>query len=79
MTLPLVFEPSAFGREVVRLGVIVIGEVAPYHGAPRIHAYARLFLPDVTARPLPAASIEKARQIVIDKARDWVEAAGLRA
>jgi hypothetical protein len=61
MTLPLVFEPSAFGREVARLGVIVIGEVAPYHGGPRIQAYARIFLPDVTVRALPAPSIEKAR------------------
>lgn len=79
MTLRLTFEPSAFGREVARLGAIVIGEVAPNPGGRQVQAWARIFLPDITTRALPATSIEKAKQIVTDKAQDWVEAAGLRA
>lgn len=74
----LVFEPSAFGREVARLGNIVIGEVAPNPGGRQVQAWARVFLPDVTTRAFPATSIERAKSILEHKTRDWIEAAGLR-
>jgi hypothetical protein len=51
----------------------------PNPGGRQVQAWARIFLPDVTTRALPATSIEKAREIVRDKAHDWVQAAGLRA
>jgi hypothetical protein len=71
------FEPSSFGREVAKLGVVTIGEVAPHHGGHRQRAWVRIFLPDVPKQLLPATSIEAAKQILEAKVRDWLEAADL--
>ena len=70
------FEPSAMGREVAKLGLVTIGEVAPNYG-PRQRAWVRLFLPDVPKQVLPASSIEAAKQILERKVREWLEAADL--
>lgn len=79
MTL-LTFERSEIGgREVARLGAIVIGEVAPNPCGRQVQAWARIFLPEITTRAFPATSIEKAKSILESKTRDWIEAAGLRA
>jgi len=73
----IVFEPVASGREVVRLGLVVVGEVAENLGGRQVQAWARIFLPDVTKRALPATSMEDAKEIVRRKVAEWIEAAGL--
>lgn len=73
----LIYEPSGHGREIVRLGAVVIGEVALNPDGRRVQAWARVYLPDVTSRPLPATSIDAAKRIVGRKVEEWLEAANL--
>ena len=77
LALPIAFESSGDGREVVKLGVIMIGEIASNPGGRRVPFWVRITLPDVTTRSIPAGSMEQGRQIVADKVRDWIDAAGL--
>jgi hypothetical protein len=79
MSLPVTFEPHDDGREVAKLGAIMIGEVAPNPGGKRVPFWARITLPDVTTRPIPATSMDHGRQLVRNAVDAWIAAAGLRA
>jgi hypothetical protein len=77
MTAPVVFQPAGEGREIAKLGVIRFAEVGA--GVPGGRAWARVMLPGITTGPIPAGSLEQARQVVRDKLTDWLDATGLVA
>jgi hypothetical protein len=59
----LKFVRGATGREVVQLGAVTIGEVAPHRGLGCKATYA-LWLPDVRHSFVPAGSMSRARAAV---------------
>lgn len=72
----LTFEASGPHREIARLGSVMVAEVENGLGTGA-WCFARIYLPEVSTRPRPARSLEHARQIVRDRVRDWLDAAGL--
>lgn len=75
----LIFEPCGDGREVARLGGIMVGEVALNPSGRRVQAWARVYLPDVPmrTRAVPATSIDAAKRIIGKTVEEWLEAANL--
>jgi hypothetical protein len=73
MTPILHFERSERGsaREVVRLGAVTIGEVAPVHLRNAVAAYA-LWLPDMRRAFTPAESWFAARSAVQRAVDEWL-------
>jgi hypothetical protein len=59
----LKFTRGETGREVVQLGAVTIGEVAPHRGVHARATYA-LWLPDVRHSFVPAESMARARAAV---------------
>ncbi len=70
MTPVLKFERGVDGREVVHLGAVRVGEVAPFPG-DRIRATWRLWLPDF-GRHVGADSLFIARSRVIGAVEEWL-------
>jgi hypothetical protein len=77
MTPVLTFIAGPLERELVRLGDVVIGEVAPHNGSRRTHATFTIRLPECSSSFRPAESIERARGIVASEVREWLTRAGV--
>lgn len=63
MTPVLKFVRGATGREVVQLGAVTIGEVAPHRGE-RVQATYAVWLPELRHSFVPAESMSRARAAV---------------
>lgn len=75
---PCRFEPSGFGRELIMLGQIRIGEILPCGG--RLKRVQVLFrLPDAPRTMFGASTMMEARRRAAEQTRAWLEAAGMRA
>lgn len=72
------FEPLSRGREAVMLGRVLVGEIVPMDTGAHGVCF-RLALPDISSRSWrPARDVDAAREIVLRKINDWLNAAGLR-
>lgn len=72
------FQPLARGREAVMLGRVLVGEIMPTGGGPHTVCF-RLALPDVSSSSWsPARDASAARNIILHRINDWLNAAGLR-
>jgi hypothetical protein len=77
MTPVLTFTRGELDREVVKLGDVVIGEVAPHHGT-RARATFSLRLPDSHPSSFrPARSIAQAREMIRASVSEWFLRAGV--
>lgn len=77
MTPTLVFKRGALGREIISLGEVAVGEIAPYHGQTA-RATFMLRLPECARSSFrPAVSIEAARKIVAGEVSEWLLRAGV--
>ncbi len=76
MTPILTFTRGDFDRELVRLGHVIVGEVAPHKGVKTRATYS-LRLPECRWAFRPAVSIEEARRIIQHEVEDWFVRAGV--
>jgi hypothetical protein len=77
MTPTLTFTKGELGREIVRLGDVVIGDVAPYSGARHYNAIFSLRLPDTPAAFRPTRSFGEARELIRKDVSEWFLRAGV--
>lgn len=72
------FMPATFGREVILLGRVRVGEIMPIDGCSH-QASFRLVLPEASATSWrPARDMADARRLALVKINDWLNAADLR-
>lgn len=70
------FAPAADGRELVMLGLVQVGEISPWGGGLSCW---RLWLPSCGGQFGRAGTLKAAREHLISRIEQWVEAAGLRS
>lgn len=73
------FEPLTLGREAVMLGRVQVGEIGPVHDPRSLYPVCwKLDLPLSTSRAWqPANDVADARDKVLQKINDWMNAAGV--
>ena len=72
------FESSGFGRELIKLGSITIGEIMPCGG--KLRRVQVLFrLPDVPRTMFGCTSMQAAHDQAKQLVSEWLDAAGLRS
>lgn len=75
---PVVFQPSMSGRETAWLGSVMVGEIMQAGWGQLRRAQARIDLPQVPRRLIPADNVHKAKRALVDAVREWIPLAGLR-